>query len=221
MPAGRALAHVGMGYGCVAVLHGELKVHDGGFTIMWRLRSASRRPSLGWRDLTEELMNLITAQGYFSLPPQRGEIVRDSIAKLWYFSLDYDTELVTNSDGVSHTVPIYEDYALSLAFLRLAGCDFAEHLTKILTEGDCSRDHRKTCYIGLDYDTVLKSTMKFDKERPTFFQTETSSLSRQRFPFRGSIAPAVSWRENISDEDAEIAYGDGHDEARNVPKQQS
>ena len=32
----------GMGYGCVAIHHGELEVRDHGFTIMWRLRSASR-----------------------------------------------------------------------------------------------------------------------------------------------------------------------------------
>ena len=39
VPAGRALAHVGMCYGCVAVHHGERKVRDHGLTIMWRLRS--------------------------------------------------------------------------------------------------------------------------------------------------------------------------------------
>ena len=83
--------------------------------------------------------------------------MQEVLAKLWYFSLDYDTELVTNSDGVSHTVPIYEDYDLLHAILRLAGRDLAEHLTKILTERrcsltataerererDCSRGHRK------------------------------------------------------------------------------
>ena len=79
--------------------------------------------------------------------------MQDVLAKLWYFCLEYDTELVTNSDGVSHTVPTYEDYGLPHAILRLAGRDLAEHLTKILTERrcsltataerDCSRGHRK------------------------------------------------------------------------------
>ena len=52
VPARRALAHMGIGYGCVAVHHGELEVRDHGLTIMRRLRSAPRHPSLGWRDLS-------------------------------------------------------------------------------------------------------------------------------------------------------------------------
>ena len=60
--------------------------------------------------------------------------VQGAIAKLWYFSVDSDTEFVTNSDGASHTVPVYENCALLHAILRLTGRDLAEHLSKILTE---------------------------------------------------------------------------------------
>ena len=36
------------------------------------------------------------------------------------------TDIETDSDGVSHTVPIYESYTLHHAFLRMAGRDFTE-----------------------------------------------------------------------------------------------
>ncbi|KAI3386798.1 hypothetical protein SNEBB_008992 [Seison nebaliae] len=97
-----------------------------------------------------------------------------------------------SGDGVTHSVPVYEGYALKHAIVRsnLAGRSLTERMAKLLSEANfrsfasaeyeiCRQIKEKCCYVSMDYEKEMNSQTK--PINYTLPDGQVLSIGKERF----------------------------------------